>query len=145
MRDDDDGQQATGETATSTAAEEDAFESAQSCTLTPELTEGPYYFDVDKIRSDIREDKEGVALQLGIRVRDAESCEPLPNCVVDIWHCDAAGSYSGFNEEGTFLRGAQVHERRRAHRRSSPRSIRAGTWAARCTSTPRRTSTTQPC
>jgi protocatechuate 3,4-dioxygenase beta subunit len=28
--------------------------------------------------------------------------------VVDIWHCDAVGSYSGFEEEGTFLRGTQV-------------------------------------
>jgi protocatechuate 3,4-dioxygenase beta subunit len=85
----------------------DGLDGATSCRLTPELTEGPYYFDVDKIRSDIREDREGVALRLAIRVR-AETCEPMPNSVVDIWHCDALGSYSRFNEEGTFLRGAQV-------------------------------------
>ena len=91
-----------------TSEPRDGFEGATSCRLTPELTEGPYYFDVDKIRGDIREDREGVPLRLAIRVRDAETCEPLPNSVVDIWHCDALGSYSGFNEEGTFLRGAQV-------------------------------------
>ena len=104
---DDDEDQPSGQGSTSTGSD-DVVESSKSCTLTPELTEGPFYFDVDKIRSDIREDREGVALRLALRVRDAESCEPLPNSVVDIWHCDAAGSYSGFNEEGTFLRGAQV-------------------------------------
>jgi len=84
------------------------FDDSSSCTLSPEQTEGPYYFDVDSIRSDIREDREGLALRLAIRVREAQSCEPLRNAVVDIWHCDAAGSYSGFEEQGTFLRGAQV-------------------------------------
>jgi protocatechuate 3,4-dioxygenase beta subunit len=99
------------------------FDDTSACALTPEETEGPYYFDTDSIRSDIREDREGVALRLAIRVRDA-ACEPLRNAVVDIWHCDALGTYSGFeaasaggpgggfgsgptDEEG-YLRGAQV-------------------------------------
>src|SRR5688500_15008644 len=64
---------------------------APTCTLTAEQTEGPYYFDVDAIRSDIRDDRPGTELRLAIRVRDAERCEPLPNAVVDIWHCDAGG------------------------------------------------------
>jgi protocatechuate 3,4-dioxygenase beta subunit len=84
------------------------FGESSSCTLTAEETEGPFYFDVDKIRSDIREDREGMTLRLVVRVRDAQSCEPIRNAVVDVWHCDAGGAYSGFNEEGTFLRGAQV-------------------------------------
>ena len=35
------------------------------------------------------------------------------NAVVDVWHCDAAGGYSGFEgEDGeTYLRGAQVTNR----------------------------------
>jgi protocatechuate 3,4-dioxygenase beta subunit len=88
----------------------DLFGDAPSCTLTPELTEGPYYFDADSIRSDIREDRDGVRLRLAIRVRDADGCNPLPNAVVDIWHCDAGGVYSGFDagEGERFLRGAQV-------------------------------------
>jgi protocatechuate 3,4-dioxygenase beta subunit len=86
----------------------DVLDEGSTCTLTPEQTEGPYYFDVDSIRSDIREDREGVRLRLVLRVRDAERCEPIRGAVVDIWHCDAAGSYSGFEEEGTFLRGTQV-------------------------------------
>lgn len=84
------------------------FGQESSCTLTAEQTEGPFYFDVDKIRTDIREDREGIPLRLVVRVRDAETCEPLRNAVIDIWHCDAGGAYSGFDEEGTFLRGAQV-------------------------------------
>jgi len=87
------------------------FGDTSSCTLTAEETEGPFYFDVDKIRTDIREDREGTPLRLVARVRDAEVCEPLRNAVVDIWHCDAGGAYSGFDEEGTFLRGAQVTDR----------------------------------
>jgi protocatechuate 3,4-dioxygenase beta subunit len=39
-------------------------------------------------------------------VRSAGECEPIQNAVVDIWHCDAEGSYSEPGE--TYLRGAQV-------------------------------------
>ena len=96
------------------------FDSASSCKVTTEQIEGPYYFDVDSIRSDIREDREGTLLRLGVRVRDADSCEPIENAIVDIWHCDALGLYSGFesastgaggpgrSDEKTYLRGAQA-------------------------------------
>jgi protocatechuate 3,4-dioxygenase beta subunit len=89
------------------------FGDDSSCTLTPEQTEGPYYFDADAIRGDIREDRDGTPLRLAIRVRAAETCEPLRNAVVDIWHCDAGGVYSGFEagEGERFLRGAQVTNR----------------------------------
>jgi len=106
------------------AATSELFGDSSSCTLTMQETEGPYYFDADSIRSDIREDREGARLRLAIRVRDAKSCEPLKNTVVDIWHCDAAGVYSGFEAASTgagggpggggrtdqkkYLRGAQV-------------------------------------
>ncbi len=100
-----------------------AFDESSACTLTPEETEGPYYFDPDAIRSDVREDREGTALRLGIRVREAAGCVPIRNAVVDIWHCDASGLYSGFEAASTgapaapgsgptdderYLRGAQV-------------------------------------
>ena len=83
-----------------------SFDDARTCSLTAEQTEGPFYFDVDRIRSDIRENREGATLRLGVRVRDAAECEPISNAVVDIWHCDAEGSYSGNGQ--TYLRGAQV-------------------------------------
>ena len=82
------------------------FDDAATCTQTAEQTEGPFYFDVDRVRSDIREDRKGALLRLGVRVRDAAECEPIQNAVVDIWHCDAEGSYSEPGE--TYLRGAQV-------------------------------------
>ncbi|MGH9248293.1 MAG: intradiol ring-cleavage dioxygenase [Acidimicrobiales bacterium] len=108
----------------------ESFAAAGACTLTRELTEGPYYFDVDSIRSDIREDRPGTTLRLGILVQDSETCDPIPNAVVDVWHCDAEGIYSGFEsasegsggpaggnggggssdttDDETYLRGAQV-------------------------------------
>ena len=108
--DDGDGSPAQVETSEGTTAR---FDKANVCTQTAEQTEGPFYFDVDSIRSDIREDRDGAELRLGVRVRDAAECRPLADAVVDIWHCDAAGSYSAFGEEEgeTYLRGAQVTDR----------------------------------
>ncbi|MFI6479822.1 intradiol ring-cleavage dioxygenase [Nonomuraea sp. NPDC050663] len=71
------------------------FARAGTCTLTEATTQGPYYFDADKVRSDIREDRQGVRLALAIKVQDSEKCTPIPDAVVEIWHCDAAGLYSG--------------------------------------------------
>ncbi|KND44046.1 intradiol ring-cleavage dioxygenase [Streptomyces stelliscabiei] len=64
--------------------------------LTSETTEGPYYIDADKLRQDITEDKEGIPFTLRLKVIDAETCKPLRNAAVDIWHCDALGLYSGY-------------------------------------------------
>lgn len=77
------------------------FEAVGVCGLeTEEVTQGPYWFDVDSIRSDIREDRPGTTLAVALRVLDA-SCEPVPNSVVEIWHCDAGGVYSGFEVSST--------------------------------------------
>ncbi|MFJ8488881.1 intradiol ring-cleavage dioxygenase [Streptomyces sp. NPDC094038] len=64
--------------------------------LTSETTEGPYYIDADKIRQDITEDRTGIPLTLALRVIDTETCRPVRNAAVDIWHCDAIGYYSGY-------------------------------------------------
>ncbi|MGW0706635.1 intradiol ring-cleavage dioxygenase [Streptomyces sp. NPDC002643] len=64
--------------------------------LTSETTEGPYYIDADKLRQDITEDKEGIPLTLRIKVIDSETCRPIRDAAVDIWHCDALGYYSGY-------------------------------------------------
>ena len=71
-----------------------------SCILTPEVTEGPYYLDLTKIRRDITEGKPGVPVRLRTMVVDtANGCQPMENAAVDIWHCDAVGLYSGFTEQ----------------------------------------------
>src|SRR5258707_7341253 len=66
------------------------------CTLTPEQIEGPFYLDQARIRQDISEGKRGVPLELVVRVLEASaSCTPLPQAAVDVWQCDALGTYSG--------------------------------------------------
>ncbi|MFE2300105.1 intradiol ring-cleavage dioxygenase [Streptomyces sp. NPDC059445] len=75
---------------------------AETCyTLTSESVEGPYYIDADKIRQDITEDQAGVPLTLVLKVIDAETCEPVRNAAVDIWHCSALGVYSGYEAMGS--------------------------------------------
>ncbi|WP_329598662.1 intradiol ring-cleavage dioxygenase [Streptomyces pseudovenezuelae] len=83
------------------------------CTLTREMTEGPYYLDGQYVRSDITEGKTGFPLELALTVVDDDTCATISNALVEIWHCDALGEYSGYvgnnghNEpdSGTFLRG----------------------------------------
>jgi protocatechuate 3,4-dioxygenase beta subunit len=83
-----------------------------SCTLSPEVTQGPYYLDLDKIRRDVTEGKSGLRLDLRIKVVNASTCKLLEDVAVEIWHADAGGTYSGFSQEGTagktYLRGVQL-------------------------------------
>lgn len=86
------------------------------CVLSPQQIQGPYFIDVGLARSDIREDRQGVPLTLSLRLADAGGCAPIRDAVVNVWHADAAGVYSGFaGQPGgvdatgeTFLRGFQV-------------------------------------
>ena len=79
-----------------------------ACVLTLEMTEGPFYLDINKVRSDITEGRRGTPLALSLKVMNATSCKPIPEAAVDIWHTDAAGSYSGVQGvSGIFMRGTQ--------------------------------------
>jgi protocatechuate 3,4-dioxygenase beta subunit len=69
--------------------------SGSALALTPEMTQGPYYLDLNLVRSDIREDRVGVPLTLAVTVVDPAGA-PIKDATVDIWHCDAEGIYSGF-------------------------------------------------
>jgi protocatechuate 3,4-dioxygenase beta subunit len=84
---------------------------AISCILAPEQTAGPYYLPGDAIRRTITEGRRGVPLALRLAVVDASTCKSIKGAAVDIWHCDAAGVYSGTSDQGTeddrFLRGIQ--------------------------------------
>jgi hypothetical protein len=46
------------------AKEQTAHSGAKVCVLTPEATEGPFYFDPKLVRSDITEGKRGPGLSL---------------------------------------------------------------------------------
>jgi protocatechuate 3,4-dioxygenase beta subunit len=79
-----------------------------TCVLAPEQTEGPYYVDDAAVRRNVREGKPGAPLTLRLTVVDASTCTPARNAAVEIWHCDAAGVYSGVQgDDGMFLRGVQ--------------------------------------
>lgn len=97
-----DGGSGSGATSSASVASPD-------CVLTPELTEGPFYLDLDTVRRDITEDRPGTPLELIVNVVDAAACEPIKDAAVDVWHCDAQGEYSGVEGgSGTFLRGIQM-------------------------------------
>lgn len=68
-----------------------------TCILTEEVTSGPYVWPQSQtLRQDMTEGQAGVPMILDIGVMDVETCEPMDDVLVDIWHCNATGSYSSF-------------------------------------------------
>jgi protocatechuate 3,4-dioxygenase beta subunit len=80
-----------------------------TCVLAPEATEGPFYLDDARLRRNITEGRSGTPLALQLKVADVSSCRAIKGAAVDVWHCDAAGAYSGTGSEADvrFLRGVQ--------------------------------------
>lgn len=68
------------------------------CVMTSRQVEGPFYFPSPE-RSDLTEDRVGQLLQLRLQVMRYPECTPVEGAMVDIWHCDADGVYSGYPEE----------------------------------------------
>ncbi|WP_371596538.1 intradiol ring-cleavage dioxygenase [Streptomyces sp. NBC_00564] len=101
----------------SASATATATASSSVCSLTAEVTEGPYALEGALVRTDITEGKSGVPVEYTFTVVDeANSCAPLEGALVEIWHADTLGEYSGFvgrnghseDDDGTFLRGGQI-------------------------------------
>lgn len=94
--------------------------SSSSCSITPTETEGPFPTKTPSslVRSDIRDDRTGVAFTINITIKNASSsCAALAGALVDIWHCDKDGYYSEYGGSGMqsvnyttvdFLRGRQT-------------------------------------
>ena len=71
------------------------------------------------VRKDVTEDQKGVPLTLDIQIIDVNTCKPVPEAFLEIWHCNSTGVYSGVvangngnyndktNINNTFLRGIQ--------------------------------------
>jgi protocatechuate 3,4-dioxygenase beta subunit len=90
------------------------------CWLTTALTEGPYYFNPNLVRQDIRTNTPNGTVHTGIQLNMTFSiidinCNPIPNVLVDVWHCNKDGNYSGYNGQPggnfaghDFLRGIQM-------------------------------------
>lgn len=88
----------------------------ETCILTPEVTTGPYIWPKSQtLRQDMTEDQAGIPLimvnlslivicfaltfiQQDIGVIDINTCEPMQNVLVDVWHCNSTGSYSSFTK-----------------------------------------------
>ena len=88
-----------------------------ACVARTALTEGPYFVDEKLNRSDIRTDPStgvvsaGVPLVLTFVTQkiSGSSCTPLEGLTVDVWHADAAGTYSDVTQTvgKKYLRGYQ--------------------------------------
>jgi protocatechuate 3,4-dioxygenase beta subunit len=107
--------------------------------LTAQTTEGPFYFDPQLVRADITEGLPGVPLEVRFAVTDRAGA-PCAGVRLDIWHCDAAGLYSGYAGQGdgrgvstkgkTFLRGSLVSSKEGV---AAFRSIYPGWYEGRAT------------
>jgi protocatechuate 3,4-dioxygenase beta subunit len=112
-------------TAPTTVADIDALAAQRrdgrfTCIRTPESNDGPYYYTSSQERRALAEGRSGVKLKLRVAVasalRPGDTCPPLSNAVVDIWHADADGLYSNVGADlqevdtvgQTFMRGHQV-------------------------------------
>lgn len=88
--------------------------------LTAQTEEGPFYINPRLLRADIAEGQAGVPMEVRFVIIDQTGL-PFMGALVDIWHCNAQGVYSGFAGQGdthdidatgqTFLRGRQPVDR----------------------------------
>jgi protocatechuate 3,4-dioxygenase beta subunit len=117
---------------------------APACVVRPELEEGPYFVDGQLNRTDLTIDPvsgvatPGLPLSLALSITKIANgrCEPLPDAVIDLWQCDAAGIYSGVSgrgqanqaEGGKSLRGFQTTD---AQGRASFMTIYPGWYQGR--------------
>jgi protocatechuate 3,4-dioxygenase beta subunit len=75
---------------------------AQTCgVVTPRQTEGPFFTPDSPKRNSLLEGKEKTRLLLTGTVLSAQ-CKPVPNALLDFWHCDEEGEYDnrGFRYRG---------------------------------------------
>lgn len=99
--------------------------------LSPEQIAGPYFRNPKLIRRNISEGLDGIPLVLKLTIVDAMTSQPVTGAIVDIWHCNARGSYSGWSkidpdkevddgdigaiprtDDDTYLRGGQFTDRK---------------------------------
>lgn len=115
--------------------EEALAKAARTCVrLTPETTEGPFYVDLGRLRRNIVDGSAGVPLRLRVRVLNPATCRAIAGAAVDVWHCNAAGTYSDEASEGSlgeeFLRGIQLTDE---HGFAEFRTVYPGYYQGRAT------------
>jgi len=95
------------------ANDDDDVTPVLDCEETGHQTEGPYYPGEPDAIVDITDGRSGLPLQVELRVVDvANDCASVEGAEVDLWHADASGDYSGYEDFDTvgedWLRGQQV-------------------------------------
>ncbi|POY71243.1 hypothetical protein BMF94_5555 [Rhodotorula taiwanensis] len=76
-----------------------------SCILAPMLTEGPYYHSAGHpIRQNMAEDQLGFPFFMDVGIIDVNTCEPMPNVLVDLWHANTTGHYAGHPDQEAHLK-----------------------------------------
>ena len=94
------GSETTTAAATIAALTVADFEGLSTCTSTPSAGAGPFP-NLDKLdRRDIGEGYPGHPLRIGFRIVD-EQCAAIADARVEIWHCDASGDYSSYEDRGS--------------------------------------------
>ena len=88
------------------------------CTVTPTESLGPFVnkSPSDLVRENIIGDRQGIPLKVIVNVKStSDNCKSLAGVYVDLWHCDAMGNYSEYNDQldgdftnKHFLRGRQT-------------------------------------
>lgn len=116
-----------------------------TCASTPELTGGPYPYDLSgngaMTRRVIHERRPGLPFAFTFTVVNTrQGCAAIPDARIDVWHCDADGYYSEYKEPGylgtrdfagqTFCRGIQRTDR---HGQVTFESIYPGWYQGRVT------------
>ncbi|KAI0972660.1 Intradiol ring-cleavage dioxygenase [Xylaria arbuscula] len=90
------------------------FGSNATIGLAPETIIGPYWVGGEFIRSNVVEGQDGIPVHLDLQFVDISTCAPVPNMLVDVWHANSTGSYSGVVDGGglntTYLRGVQMSD-----------------------------------
>lgn len=95
------------------------FSGEDACVLTCSQTLGPCYYSTGLTRRNITEGQPGLPLRLGFRIVNADTCQPIQNAAIDLWHTNNNGLYSapisnmcnGGNQEAAaarFARGIQL-------------------------------------
>ncbi|GAA5858366.1 hypothetical protein JCM8547_004666 [Rhodosporidiobolus lusitaniae] len=76
-----------------------------TCVLAPELTEGPYYHtEGHPIRQNMAEDQLGLLFLMDVGIIDVNTCEPLQDVLVDLWHANTTGHYAGHPDQDPILK-----------------------------------------
>ncbi|TVY39386.1 hypothetical protein LSUB1_G004328 [Lachnellula subtilissima] len=103
----------------STPGVEEIIFSNTSCILAAEGEVGPFWVEGEYVRSNITETQPGIPVTIDAQFINVNTCEPIPELMWDLWHCNATGVYGGVigsgngdsddlgNLNDTFLRGLQ--------------------------------------